>query len=106
MNERESELRKLFDGADDACKACADRLIGEMCFLEERLTDLRQKPFLSVNPKNPAQQRQTPAAKQYRELLQQYTNIVKIMMKMTGSAETEEESPLRSFMKTLNAGDA
>ena len=106
MNERETELRGLCEGMDDAAKVCADRLIEEMCFLEERLTDLRQKPFLAVNPKNPAQQRQTPAAKQYRELLQQYTNIVKIMLKMTGAAETEEESPLRAFLKALNAGDA
>ena len=106
MTDREAELRKFCDGFDDAAKACSDRLISEMCFLEDCLTDLRQKPFLAVNPKNPAQQRQTPAAKQYRELLQQYTNIVKIMLKITGAAETEEESPLRAFMKTLNAGDA
>ena len=106
MTERESELRRLLNGMDDAAKSCADRLIGEMCFLEERLTELRQKPFLAVNPKNPAQQRQTPAAKQYRELLQQYTNIAKVMLKMTGAAETEEESPLRAFLKAMNAGDA
>lgn len=102
MAERKEELRALFDGADDAGKACAFQLVDEMCFLEKQLEELRKKPFLAINPRNPAQQRQTPAAKQYRELLQQYTNIVKIMLKMTGAAETEEESPLRTFMKTLN----
>ena len=106
MDSRESELRKICEGLDDAGKALASRLIGEMLFLEPQLTELRTKPFLAVNPRNPSQQRATAAAKQYRELLQQYVNIVKTICKMTGSAEVEEESPLRAYMRTLNAGDA
>ena len=105
LTDREKELRGIIAGLDGAARTIADRLIDEMCFVEDRLTDLKKQPFMSVNPKNSAQQRQTQAAKQYKELLQQYTNIVKVLCKMTGSMEAEEESPLRAFMKTLSPGE-
>lgn len=104
--ERKAELLKLCDGLDESAKASTARLIEEMLFLEGQLVELKSKPFLSVNPKNPAQQRQTAAAKQYKELLQQYTNCIKIMLKVTGGAEIEEESPLREFARRMNDGDS
>ena len=105
MDEKEKELTrkdvllKICSGLDENGKAATVQLIDEMLFLEDRLTELKRQPFLSVNPKNPAQQRQTAAAKQYKELLQQYTNCVKILLKITGGAEVEEESPLRTFIR-------
>lgn len=103
--DRKSELLSLIKGSDaDELIAC--RLIDEVVFLENQLMELRKLPFLSVNPKNPAQNRQTPAAKQYKELLQQYTNAIKIISKMVGETGTEEESPLRTFMRQLNERDA
>ena len=99
--DRKSELLELCACMDDAGKAVAPQLVDEMLFLEHRLIDLRAMPFLSVNPKNPAQQRATPAAKQYKELLQQYTNIVKVLCRLTGAQGEQEESPLRDFMKQL-----
>lgn len=105
MDEEEKELTrkdvllKICTGLDENGKAATVQLIDEMLFLEDRLTELKRQPFLSVNPKNPAQQRQTAAAKQYKELLQQYTNCVKILLKITGGAEVEEESPLRTFIR-------
>ena len=105
MDEEEKELTrkevllKTCTGLDENGKAATVRLIGEMLFLEDRLTELKRQPFLSINPKNPAQQRQTAAAKQYKELLQQYTNCVKILLKATGGEAAEEESPLRTWIK-------
>lgn len=99
--DRKAELMELCACMDDAGKAVAPQLVEEMIFLETRLTELREMPFISINPKNPAQQRATPAAKQYKELLQQYANIVKIMCKMTGAQGEQEESPLRDFMKKI-----
>ena len=105
MDEEEKELTrkevllKTCTGLDENGKAATVRLIDEMLFLEDRLTELKRQPFLSINPKNPAQQRQTAAAKQYKELLQQYTNCVKILLKVTGGEAAEEESPLRTFLR-------
>jgi hypothetical protein len=90
---------RICSGFDESAKAATAKVIDEMLFLEDRLTELKRQPFLSINPKNPAQQRQTAAAKQYKELLQQYTNCVKIMLKVTGGEAAEEESPLRAWLK-------
>ena len=75
-------------------------LVDEMVFLEEQLQDLRKLPMIKVNPKNPAMQKATPAQKMYKEFLQQYTNIIKTLAKQ-GESDTEEESPLRKFVKEL-----
>lgn len=73
-------------------------LIDEVIFLENRLDKLKNLPFIKVDSTNPARQKGTPAQKQYKELLQQYTNIIKILTRITGD-EKEEESPLRSWVK-------
>lgn len=73
-------------------------LINEMVYLEDQLDELRELPKIKVHPSDPTKQKTTPAAKLYKEYLQQYTNIVRILMKATGADETEEESPLRRWM--------
>lgn len=79
-------------------------LIDEMLFLEAKLAELKQYPFLQVHPKDNAVQRATPAAKQYKEFLQQYNNCIKIIEaiiyrdKRLEGVE-EEESPLRKWFK-------
>lgn len=73
-------------------------LVNEMIYLEDQLDKLRGLPKIKVHPSDPTKQKTTPAAKLYKEYLQQYTNIVRILMKATGADETEEESPLRRWM--------
>lgn len=74
-------------------------LVDEMVYLEERLIEMKKLPFIKVHPKDPSRQKATPAAKMYKELLQQYTNIVRIMIRATGIDEAEEESPLRAWVR-------
>lgn len=73
-------------------------LITEMLYLEDQLDELRALPKIKIHPSDPTKQKTTPAAKLYKEYLQQYTNIVRILMKATGIDENEEESPLRRWM--------
>lgn len=101
---RAAELKKLCSGLDDAAKITTAPLIDDIVFLEERLTELKQYPFISINPKNPAQQKPTAAAKQYKELLQQYNNCLKILLGVLGKSETEETSPLREYLNRLKGG--
>ena len=73
-------------------------LIKQMVFLEEQLESLRKLPMIRVHPTDESKQKTTPAAKLYREYLQQYTNVVKVFLSVTTSAEGEnEESPLRAW---------
>lgn len=76
------------------------REVEEMAFLEEQLDKLRALPQIEVNPKNPAQQRATVAAKEYIKYLQQYNQVVKILTRVTGSSDQEEDSPLRAWLKS------
>ena len=76
------------------------REVEEMVFLEEQLDKLRALPQIEVNPKNPAQQRATVAAKEYIKYLQQYNQVVKILTRVTGSSDQEEDSPLRAWLKS------
>ena len=79
-------------------------LIDQMIYLENQLDYYRTLPMIKVNPNNPEQQKATPAAKQYKEFLQQYTNIVKVVAKATGADEAEETSPLRRWVESRNVG--
>lgn len=92
MSTREKELLSLINH---------DKLlipmISDMIALEEELTYLRQLPKIKVHPKDPTKQKATPAAKLYKEALQQYTNIVRILMRATGTDVDDEESPLRKW---------
>lgn len=91
---RKEELEEVI-GDDLALKP----LIDEIIFLEGQLEELKKLPFIKVNPKNPMQQKSTPAQKQYKELLQQYANILKIVARSAGVDENDDESPLRKWVK-------
>ena len=92
--ERREELLKLSDDPT------ITPLIEKMLFLEEQLERLEKLPMIKVNPNNPEQQKATPAAKLYKEFLQQYTNVIKVVAKATGVGETEETSPLRKWVES------
>ena len=91
---RKTELLKLVNNDIVLTKA-----IEEMVILEERLEYLKSLPFIKIHPDDPAKQKATPASKLYRELLQQYTTLVRIMMRATGTDEHDEESPLRKWFR-------
>lgn len=79
------------------------REVEEMVFLEGKLDELRKLPHIEVNPRNPAQQRATVAAKEYIKYLQQYNMVVRILTRATGSDESDEESPLRAWARAREA---
>lgn len=92
-------------GADNDLKAC--QLVEEIVFIEEQLKEVKRLPFINVNPKNPMQQKATPASRQYKELLQQYNNSLRLLFRLTGDfgGESEEESPLRVWLRSRNEDD-
>lgn len=99
--DRKAELLRLTEALDESVKKAVVILIDDIVFLEMQLEELRKLPFIDVNPKNPSKQRTTPAAKQYKEFLQQYNNCIKILLSALGKSETTEDSPLREYLKRL-----
>lgn len=89
---------------DELIKAIGDKtltpMVDEMVYLEEQLDMLRGLPKIKVHPKDPTIQKATPAAKMYKEYLQQYLNIVRILLRLTGADENEEDSPLRAWVRS------
>lgn len=97
MERREKLIEFLCKSEDD--KQLVVPLLDEFLFLEKQLTELKKLPFIKVHPTNPELQKTTPAAKQYKELLQQYTNIMKVLSRSAGMDVDDEESPLRKWVK-------
>lgn len=95
MNRKEKLLSIIGKGHNELLI----RLVDETLFLENQLKELKQYPFIAVNPKNPMKQRATPAARQYKEMLQQYTSCIRVIAKITGQDDTDEESPLRKWFR-------
>jgi hypothetical protein len=101
MTEFKDALLKTFAGVDENVKALTLNMIDEYLFIEDKLQGLKKYPFISINPQNPMQQRQTVAGKQYKEFLQQKTNIFKALCSVLNRNAIEEESPLRQYIKSL-----
>ena len=90
---RKEELLKVIEGNEILIP-----VIEDIVFLEKELEDLRKLPQIIVHPKDATRQKATPAAKMYKEKLQQYSLLLKILIRATGADEAEEDSPLRQWM--------
>ena len=93
MTERE---REIFEYVDQDITLV--RLIADVVELETQLDNLRKLPKIRVHPEDPARQKLTPAAKMYKEYLQQYINAIKVLQKRAGIEDVSEESPLRRWL--------
>lgn len=89
------DIFKEIDGVNEIVTP----LIDDVIFLEDQLNSLRKLPFIRVNPNDTSLQKATPAAKQYKEFLQQYNNCIKILCSVLGKNAVDDESPLRTWLK-------
>lgn len=97
---RKEDLEKIVfkDGSNNNIKA--SKLIEEIIYLEEQMAYYRSLPQIKVDKNQPDRQKATPAAKLYKECLQQYNNSLRLLLRITGDiGEAEEESPLRKWAK-------
>lgn len=95
---RREELNEVFKGVSDEMKQLVDPLIDEVVYLEQRMSELKKLPAVVYNPKNPAQQKTTPAAKQYKECSQSYMNAIRIL---AGILKRSEPTAADDLMKRL-----
>lgn len=77
-------------------------LIDKIICLEEQLEVLEKLPKIRVSAKNPAMQKTTPAAKLYKEYLQQYLNAIRLLERLSGNDVDIEDSPLREWVRKRN----
>ena len=97
--QRKNEITAVISEVGETELKILDPLLNDIVFLEEQLEELKQYPFINVNKNNPVQQKTTPAGKQYKELLQQYINCLKVIISFIGEQNVSEDSPLRLWLK-------
>jgi hypothetical protein len=95
---RREELLNYLGGKDNG--VMIEPMVDEVVFLEQQLTELRKLPFLRVHPHNPEIQKATPASRMYVSLMAQYNANIRTLARLSGKIEVEEESPLRSWVKS------
>lgn len=76
---RRAELDNIFRNIDEGEKQLLSPLLDEIVFLEQRMEELKTFPWIRVSANNPALQKTTPAAKQYKECSQSYMNAIRIL---------------------------
>ena len=97
--DRAEELRRIFEGIDDDIGGLIRPTIEKVLYIEARMSELEALPMIQVHPTDPTKQRTTPAAKLYKELLQQHTNCIKLLASVLIKNAPEEESPLRQWLE-------
>lgn len=86
------------------CQDPADRttygpLVEKAVLLEGKMEALEKLPHIKVDSKDPTRQKMLPAHKQYKELLAQYTNIIRVLGRVTIEDDSTAESPLRKWAR-------
>lgn len=91
---RRSDLIKLFDNVDESQRELIKELIDEVVFLENKMTELKALPFISVHPRKSALQKTTAAAKLYKECSQSYMNAIRILLSLLNKNESDKKDEL------------
>lgn len=96
MNRLE-ELKGIFETVEEDKQKLAQQLIEEAEFIEQRLQELRKLPFIKVHPDNPETQKRTEASKLYKEHIQSYCNVIKILNSILQKNSIEESDEFDQF---------
>lgn len=100
--DRRTKLNEIFADVDESEKQLIDRLLDEVVYLENRMDELKELPFIQVHPKNPALQRSTAAAKQYKECSQSYMNAIRILCGVLRKVESTAQDELLKRLEEFN----
>lgn len=94
IDKRIDQLNELFRDVDENEKKLVYQLICEVAYYEVQMEELKKLPFINVNPKNPAQQKTTAAAKLYKEFATSYMNGIRILLNTLRKVETTAQEEL------------
>ncbi len=97
----ETQERELIDSIDKVLQPLAKSMIDDLKKVNKHLEYLDTLERIEIHPKDANKQRQTAAGKQYKEYLQQKTNIFKALCSLVSKKGTEEDSPLRAYLKSI-----
>ena len=96
---RREQLEEIFRNVDEDQRQLADKLIDEVVFLEERMKELKQLPFIAVHPENPSRQKVTSAAKLYKDCSASYMNALRILISILRKVEASAQDDLLRMLE-------
>lgn len=99
--EKYADLLAEFKKADPNNYILVENTLEEMVFIEEKLKYLKTLPFIKVHKEKPELQKATPAAKQYKELMQNYLYMTKILVALINKINFEEDDAFSRFLQTV-----
>lgn len=99
--EKYKDLLEAFRKADPNNYILVKNTVEEMIFIEEKLEYLKTLPFIKVHKEKPELQKATPAAKQYKELMQNYLYMTKILVALINKINFEEDDAFSKFLQTV-----
>lgn len=97
--QRSDEIRRILDGAGQEKSLISAKAVEYFIDLEERLDALIRLPFIVVN--DMGEQKSTPAAKLYKELMSQYNALLRVFLGLRRDSNGDEESLLETYMKKV-----
>lgn len=98
---RKQELNELFKDIDPKQRKLVDRLIDEVIYIENQLTELKKLPQIRVHPKDLSKQEITPSGKMYKDLTATYMNAIRMLCSLLSKAETDDFDPVADFLKGM-----
>lgn len=102
---RKNDIYSLFEHVDEGERELITPLIKQVLFLEDKMDELKEMPFVRVNPKNPLMQKTTPAAKLYKECMQSYMNAIRILLNTLRKVESSAADELLERLKEFSLGE-
>ena len=102
----ENQFALVLEKLEPQQRQLIEQITKELGFIQGQLDSLRKLPFIQVDKKNKMRQRSTPAAKQYKELMQTYTNGIKLVNMILSRNSIEEEDEFQKFLEEFRGGGA
>lgn len=94
--DRREELTNLFKKINEDKQILISKLIDEVVYLEERITEIKKYPLYRVGG---GKVHSEEALKVYKDLSNQYNVDIKTLMSFLTKQEMEEASPLLKFLE-------
>lgn len=97
--DRKKELTNLFKKINEDKQILISKLIDEVVYLEERITEIKKYPLYRIGG---GKIHGEEALKVYKDLSNQYNADIKTLMSFLTKQEMEEASPLLKFLENEN----
>ena len=96
---RRKELDNIFKDVDKDEKQLIKKLLDDVVYLEEQMTELKKTSLIIYHPKDKTKYKISPTAKLYKECSQSYMNAIRILVNILRKTESSAQDELLKKLK-------